>query len=273
MDNSLPQQQPPQQPLHYMPINASSSPTCLIERAAELNEDGVYELADGSFSEAVQSFESALRHMMQLSMALNSGNNSSSDHNAALKAVPSSGGDQEMLPPSRTSVEIPYLQDDLFYLYSCTVTFNPSSGIQPTATEISFYGATVMFNLALAHHQNAQRCRKGSLQQAETSLRQALALYQECTNTLQSLSVVRNDDMLLMQLATLNNQAHILYTLGLSTDPSTQCVFHTLMTQSMSALQERPNNNFSPFEQSQINEFVRNSLVFGLQPAIGAACA
>lgn len=257
-----------------MPINATcSSPVSLIERAAELNEDGVYELADGSFSEAVQSFESALRHMIQLIMALNSGNNNSGDNNTALKAVPSSGGDQEMLPPSRTSVEIPYLQDDFFYLYSCTVTFNPSSDIQPTATEISFYGATIMFNLALAHHQNAQRFGKGGLQQAEASLRQALALYQECTNTLQSLSVVRNDDMLLMQLATLNNQAHILYTLGLSADPSTQFVFHTLMTQSMSALQERPNNNFSPFEQSQINEFVRNSLVFGLQPAIGAACA
>jgi hypothetical protein len=279
----------------------------LLERAAELNEDGVYELADGSFGPAVQSFESAVRQMMQVCHQQNSSNqngstaassSSSAPYNntasAPWKVIQQTQQQQPqhcLLPPcSRSCVEVPFLHDDHFYIYSCTATFNPPSSTAQqhersqgavaccSPGEIVFYCATILFNLALAHHQQAKKATTPAEQDA--SARQALALYQECHSALQQLVVLSSnsngasacsrDDLVLMNLAVLNNQALILHELA-APITQTQTIFSQLLQQSMYAIQNT-HNNFSPFEQSQINEFIRNALVI-LQPTMAAACA
>ena len=82
------------------------------------------------------------------------------------------------------------------------------------------------------------------------------------------------DDLLLMSLALLNNQACIL--VALQDQPSATACFQQLFLHSSSALQEP--NNFSMFEQSQVQEFLRNAMLFGTLQAGGlyqhaAACA
>lgn len=241
----------------------------LLDRAAELNEDGVYELADGCFVEAVGSFENAVRHMMQVCQVTHGSSTSTgtgTPHKQLDTSAPAS------LPPARSSVEVPFLNDERFYIYSCTVTFQaPSaSSATPHASEIAFYCATILFNLALAHHQQAQK----QPAQRDASYRQALVLYQEAVRTLQCLHLAPNcgDDVLLMTLACLNNQAQILH--ALQEVDLTHC-FPQLLSQSMAALHSQ--NNFSIFEQSQINEFIRNAMVFGTYQhgtgEVAAACA
>jgi tetratricopeptide (TPR) repeat protein len=281
----------------------------LIERAAELNEDGVYELAYGSFPTAVQSFENAVRQMMRVceqttqahylqqysTKQCNSNSNSNSNSQSSTTLS---------LPPSRSNVEVPYLKDDRFFLYSCTVTFHPtgstSSGtsnatscVVPSSAEIAFYCATILFNFALAHHQQGQRIVG---QDRMASLSQALQLYQEAAKALHTLqqrmapqaAVAYREDLLLLHLAIWNNQACILVALG-NVEAADACFQH-VMVQSRMALaadditssddpQVPPRHNFSIFEQSQIQEFLRNAMVFGTlhqdggmwEPA--AACA
>eukprot|EP00797_Seminavis_robusta_P006877 Sro1465_g274970.2 (274) ;mRNA; r:6293-7114 len=211
------------------------------------------------------------------------------DTPTSTSSSPASTSTTGCLPSARSSVEVPFLQDDRFYIYSCTVTFNPSTSSSstltaattmiPSSAEIAFYCATILFNLALAHHQHAQRCPKQSQEQA-AALRQALALYQESAKALHTLQQRLTpatlcccaDDLLLMSLALCNNQACILAVLQ---DDATAC-FQQLFVQSTTALQEP--NNFSMFEQSQVQEFLRNAMLFGTLQAGGlhdhaAACA
>lgn len=251
----------------------------LLDRAAELNEDGVYELADGNFQQAVSSFEESVRHMMQVCQLTCSHSSCSTNHECDHKQLDTTVS-VNSLPPARSSVEIPFRNDERFYIYSCTVTFQApppaSSSSTPHPSELSFYGATILFNLALAHHQQAQKLPAST--QRDASYRQALVLYQEVTRTLNG-CINHNaphcrDDILLLALAAGNNQAQILVALQ-DMDPS--LCFQQLLSHSMAALHSQ--NNFSIFEQSQINEFIRNAMVFGAtQHAVGggevaAACA
>ena len=244
----------------------------LLDRAAELNEDGVYDLADGNFQQAVAAFEGAVQHMMQVCHLTTQSTNGNSSHKQLDSSVAGS------LPPARSSVEVPFVNDDRFYIYSCAVTFQaaPSScsstanSNAPHASEIAFYCASILFNLALAHHQQAQAQK---LQQAarDASYRQALVLYQEVSRTLQCLQFAAphcRDDILLLCLAAGNNQAQILAALQ-DQDPS--ICFQQLLSHSMSALHSQ--NNFSIFEQSQINEFIRNAMVLNAGSQAGLIAA
>lgn len=251
----------------------------LLHQAAELNEDGVYELADDNFGEAMGSFENALQTMMQVCQLTHDAKGStSSSTTASNNSIRRSSSHKQldtttpMLPPPSpsSSVEVPYLRDDRFYLYSCTVTFSAppssSSNNPPSTQEIAFYCATILFNLALAHHQQGQKLQQGALKR-DASLRQALCLYQEAARTLQCLDHMA-DDILLMTLAILNNQGQILYTLQ---EADREICFQQLLLQSTTAL--HATNNFSVFEQSQINEFIRNAVVASTTLAPTAACA
>ena len=162
----------------------------ILDRAAELNEDGVYELADGNFNSAVQSFESAVRQMMALYQ-----------QRVSATTPPSPQPQHEvLLPCSRSSVEVPFLHDDRFFIYSCTITINPTQpssvsegAVPPSPEELAFYCSTILFNMALAHHQQGQKLlmvasppmadkeqtAAATLQERQRLLRQALMLYQE----------------------------------------------------------------------------------------------
>jgi tetratricopeptide (TPR) repeat protein len=302
-------QQQQQQQLHYEFIvhtcDKMMAPIMnLVERAAELNEDGVYELAEGSFPDAVQSFENAVRQMMQVceqtTQAHHLHQHQHQHQHAPLKQQQQHQHQQQCctntssiapscLPASRSNVEVPYLKDDRFFLYSCTVTFQPpaSSSAVPSSAEIAFYCATILFNLALAHHQQGQRT---SGEDRLSALRHAMQLYQEAAKALHTLqqrmtppaALAYREDLLLLHLAIWNNQACILVVLG-NVHAADACFQHVLV-QSRMALDadedlELTRHNFSIFEQSQIQEFLRNAMVFGTLHQAGgvwesaAACA
>ena len=151
--------------------------------------------------------------------------------------------------------------------------------------------AVVLWNLALAHHQQAKiptstsSSRSG---QAEASLRQALVYYQECYQALQSLQhnhasmeayahcshTVYNDDdddwLVLMTLAVTNNQAHLLYELQEDSCHHVQ----QLLTGALHALHIAAcTQKWSVVEIDQMHEFVQNAMVFRLPRACAAPTA
>lgn len=236
---------------------SSDTSTCstaaLLNQASELNEDGIYELASGLAGPAIAHLEEAGRLLMQCLESSSS------------QAIP-----MEREVHSTSRVQIPHLNDDLFYIYSCAVSYTPPS----SQTDSPVFGlAVVTFNLALAYHQQA---RTTSGAHAEASARQALTYYKECQQALQALNNTQNsttttafhhhnmqdEDLLLMTLACMNNQARIQYELDSSAtkDP----VFQKLLTCSMHAILRADQcDNLSMVEQSQIHEFVQNAMVFG----------
>lgn len=233
----------------------------ILERAADLNEDGVYQLSDGRFEVAIATFEAAVSQVMQV-----------------CQEMPTSSkcirGDCS-LPSNRCCVEVPGLQDDQFYLYSCTMSFqvNPiPEGKTVAPIDLAFYAGAMCFNLGLAYHKRGQQERgQANYKVSDELYRQALHMYQYCTNVLSILHrlPIPCDDVDLMWLATLNNQAQIHH--ALNEEELARDCFVSLTASSFAALANPL--AFSAFERSHIQEFVRNSMVFGLQPASAAPCA
>ena len=236
--------------------------TSALHQVCELNEDAIFELSSGHPGPAIVLLEEAAGQLMQ---CLTADSHSSS-----------------AISPHYTSrVQIPHLHDDLFYVYSCAVSYSASTTTASTTTtttttipsqsDMIFELAIVLFNLALAHHQ------QGILTKAEAPLKQALTFYKECHQALQSLTTDHNDDVLVLTLAVLNNQAEILYYHQQQQhehEHSTE-IFQKLMTHSMHAILQQADDtsNLSMVEQSQIHEFVQNAMVLRLERPCAAPSA
>lgn len=234
----------------------SPSASAYLHQVSELNEDATYELSSGRPSLAITHLEAAagrLVHCLSLPLA---------------NASPCS-------PHFTSRLQIPHLQDDLFYIYSCAVSYTVPTNTTtiPSHSDLVFELAVVLFNLALAHHQQGKMTKHEGVREA--SFQQALAYYKECQQALQSLDSNTNaneDDLLVLTLAVLNNQAQILY----QHEHERQCqtdVFQKLMTHSMHAILREDDINLSMVEQSQIHEFVQNAMLFRLERPCAAPSA
>ena len=226
---------------------------CVLHQMAELNEDAAYEMSSGRPGTAIVHLEEAAGRLMDCltrpSLRTSTTTSSSCSHTHWTSRV-----------------QIPHLHDELFYIYSCAVSYNAptsTSASSASQSDVIFELAVVLFNLALAHHQ------QGNMRKQTSSLQLALTYYKECYQALQSLSNTEansdNEDILLLTLAVLNNQAQILYQQE-QRHASTDVVVQKLMTHSMHAMvhQQHEHSNLSMVEQSQIHEFVQNAMLFRL---------
>jgi hypothetical protein len=256
----------------------------MIQLVAELNEDAVYELAAGKSECAIILLEKATRVLMEVCQK--------SNMQRKRHASPASDSVYRA-----SSVEIPYLLDDVFYVYNYTMTFSlqttKGASSEPRTKKtsqndmIAVYGSSILFNLALAYHQ------QGKITGELSSFQRAFYTYQECYNALQALPPHLQqhhpffaEDICLMTLAALNNQAQIAHELGEEVTATNsmqgECCSNmsesvqTLFWSSLSKMMEDDCTylqNLSAFEQSQIQEFVQNAMAFQHLRCCAAACA
>jgi hypothetical protein len=247
-----------------------SSVSRLLQQAFDWNEDGVYELASGRSMQAIEWFQKAWGVLRQVTRV---------DHRG-YSYYPVTG-----------RVQIPHLEGDVCYIYPCAVTLCHSAAITSSTSSTrrqhlasssskedsghAFSCAIVLFNVALAHHQQGKQ-----LANNKELLNTALQYYQECQQLLQSLSEPDDstqEDLLLLTLAVMNNQAHIEYelqensTAGATTTEEATGSFQKLWHYSLHAM--LLDSNFSMVELSQIHEFVQNAMVFRLERPCAAPTA
>ncbi|CAB9500117.1 expressed unknown protein [Seminavis robusta] len=248
--------------------NSSERLSFLLEQAAGLNEDGVYELSSGKPQEAIPLFQEAWESLMEVAGATGS------------TCTSSIVGTDCSTAATTTRIQIPHLEDDVFYIYSCAVAYSASTSTTPvntTSKDVQFECAIVLFNLALAFHQQGKKTKK------EGFLRRALQYYQQCQQSLQQVlttntTCTAHDELILLTLAVMNNQASIEYELPIPTTTNTTSAANNdnsekLWHYSIHAILDEETTNFSMVEQSQIHEFVQNAMVFRLQRPCAAPTA
>ena len=171
----------------------------MLKRVADLNEDGVYALADGdSGDQAIELLLGAMRFLEAASRF--SGTLAKCHAKADFASRETRMGKEQVarytLPHSYARQEVPHLESaaGLFYTFSAAVSMNVKTILplnrhpadpkahEELAMDISFYYTVVSFNLALAHHQ------RGILGNLPSSLALAQGYYRQCQEGLLKLT-------------------------------------------------------------------------------------
>jgi hypothetical protein len=161
---------------------------------AVLNKQGVSWLVFGGFQEAVTFFKNALVTLKTRS----------------LLQIPElrSPRVSPHLCPMYTSIGVP-IQEERFYIYNRALVFTPSETSAVSEIDYPLYSAIILFNIALAHHLQAQGGP------GDRALRDAGYFYSMCLQILASVET-RCDKRIIapVKLAALNNVAIIHYEHG-----------------------------------------------------------
>ena len=236
-----------------LPVDSDPAPLRIqkiLERVSDMNEEGVYALADGDTSErAIDFFDGALRLLGEASRW----NSSLAVVSDARCKDPRKSKNHTIcysLPHSLARQEVPYLQNigGPFYTFSAAISITPKcatpssepfvcyaeneDGRAEREMDMVFYHAIISFNLALAYHQLSSSLNVSCRDSASASLERANDHYFQCQEALLALPTClflpvldgntsstnksyccqdSRDVLVITLLAALNNQALILH--------------------------------------------------------------
>lgn len=209
-----------------------------LQEIARLNNQGAACLASGDDSNAIKAFKSCLALMQDIAGT------------ADLSLFSS------QMSSAFTSVEVPGLTDEVFYLY----IYNRALFLKasPYGPDLSDANAIVLFNLAMVFHQRGMLCGQ------EVKLHKAVHLYDFCTKLIEGTT----SSMGALVMAALNNQAQIHFSL---------CNYlkSVEMAERIRLVSEHvqfPSPNMtSAFEQHHFDEIYLNLLIFTQPPNTAAS--
>jgi hypothetical protein len=201
-----------------------------LQEATSLNEKGVTSLASFAPSEALKSFQGALRALHELDLTTHT-----------CSDCGSSAGDtiaSSIIWPGTTRCRISDLHHDTFFVYDKALLVKPDFAAVVAATNagrahIRFYCAAICFNMGLAFHLKGKLTRRS----AKRSQRRAALCYAQSLQYIDSMSptTCTSADTTMMTLLALNNSCQIHYQLCQRTE--LQCGLERIRKLSLAMLQ------------------------------------
>jgi tetratricopeptide (TPR) repeat protein len=205
-----------------------------LNEISHLNKVGASYLAVGDGGKAMKAFKGALVIMSDIAQDPAAGELFACSHQHC------------------TSVDIPGLDGDSFFVYNKALLFESSDQI-----DLSFTNAILLFNMALTFHQ------RGRVANEESKLRKSQSLYKLSSELVPEISSCSGA----LLLAALNNQTHIHFELG-----DYEQFGATLKIMEKEASEICPAEcSSSPFTQEHFDQFYLNIAV--TRPPSAAPCA
>ena len=196
-----------------------------LQEAAHLNVAGASMLANNNRGGAVRAFKSAIQIMETLSMSPEADGKIRSNKEQVFGAI-----------------DMPVGVDESFFVFNQPLIFQ----VSPEALDMGFYNGVIMFNLALAFHQEA------SLKGDFAKFKKAINLYHLCTNLLAGDMTAASGGVI---LAAVNNSTHAFLKLG-AYDQFRDGIQR--LAEQAASLASQEVSAPSPFEQHHFEEFYLN---------------